>query len=218
MENEAPRAPLGRKRIVNAAGDVLFNAEGDTPLDEDEIEGLIPSHIRARAELNAWEATNIGDAVAWAYGRAHVGILSVKMLRELHRRMFGATWKWAGTFRKSDKSISPHHSSQVPALMHDLVNDTRTQRETSEGTSGATDEIAMRFHHRLVHIHPWPNGNGCHARLATDLLLREWNRPAFTWGNAAGAQSTASVRGRYLGALEAADGGAYDVLLAFVRS
>jgi Fic-DOC domain mobile mystery protein B len=218
VENETAHSPLGRKRIVNAAGDALFDAEGNTPLDDDEIDGLIPSHVRTRAELNAWEATNIGDAVAWAYGRAHVGILSVKMLRELHRRMFGATWRWAGTFRRSDKSISPRHWSQVPALMHDLVNDTRAQRETSERTGGATDESAMRFHHRLVHIHPWPNGNGRHARLATDLLLREWSRPAFTWGNATGAGSADSVRRRYLGALEAADGGAFEALRAFVRS
>jgi len=203
---------------VSVAGDALFDAEGNTPLDEDEIEGLIPSHIRARSELNAWEATNISDAVAWAYGRARVDILSVKMLRELHRRMFGATWRWAGTFRKSDKSISPHHWSQVPALMHDLVNDTRGQRETSEGAADATEEIAMRFHHRLVHIHPWPNGNGRHARLATDLVLREWNRPSFTWGNTAGSQSADSVRRQYLTALEAADGGAVEALRAFVRS
>ncbi len=203
---------------MSATGDALFDAEGNTPLDEDEIEGLIPSRIRARPELNAWEATNISDAVAWAYGRAHVDILSVKMLRELHRRMFGATWRWAGTFRKSDKSISPHHWSQVPALMHDLVNDTRAQRETSDGTAGATDEIAMRFHYRLTHIHPWPNGNGRHARLATDLLLREWRRPVFTWGNAGGAGSADSVRRSYLAALEAADGGAFDALRSFTRS
>ena len=202
---------------MSAAGDALFDAEGNTPLDEDELEGLIPSHIRTRAELNAWEATNIGDAVAWAYGRAHVGILSVERLRQLHRRMFGATWRWAGTFRKSDKSISPHHWSQIPALMHDLVNDTRAQREASDGADGATDEIAMRFHHRLVHIHPWPNGNGRHARLATDLLLREWNRPAFTWGAAAGANDSDSVRRGYLGALEAADRGAFEGLRRFLR-
>jgi Fic-DOC domain mobile mystery protein B len=216
VENETPHTAVGRKRIVTAAGDALFDAEGNTPLDEDEIDGLIPSHIRTRAELNAWEATNIGDAVAWAYGRAHLGILSVEILRDLHRRMFGATWRWAGAFRTSDKSISPHHWPQVPALMRELVDDTRVQRETS--MAGVPDEIAMRFHHRLVHIHPWPNGNGRHARLATDLLLREWNRAAFTWGNATGAGSADFVRRSYLAALEAADGGAFDALRAFIRS
>ncbi|MFI5233605.1 MAG: mobile mystery protein B [Gemmatimonadales bacterium] len=202
---------------MRAAGDALFNAEGSTPLDEDEIEGLIPPHVRTRAELNVWEATNISDAVAWAYGRAHVGILSVKTLRELHRRMFGATWAWAGTYRRSDKGISPHHWSQVPALMHELVNDTHAQREASDRTVGATDGIATRFHHRLVHIHPWPNGNGRHARLATDLLLREWNRPAFTWGSAGSAESADFVRRQYLQALELADGGNFDALHQFVR-
>jgi Fic-DOC domain mobile mystery protein B len=216
VENKTPYAPLGRKRIVNAVRDALFDAEGNTPLDEDEIEGLIPSHIRTRAELNAWEATNIGDAVAWAYGRAHVDILSVETLRELHRRMFGATWRWAGAFRTSQKSISPYHWPSVPSMLRELVDDMRAQHETS--TASAPDEIAMRFHHRLVHIHPWPNGNGRHARLASDLLLREWNRPALTWGNANGAGSADSIRRNYLSALEAADGGEFEALRAFIRS
>lgn len=196
----------------------LFDAEGNTPLDEDEIDGLIPPHIRTRAELNAWEATNINDAVAWAYGRAHVDVLSVETLRDLHRRMFGDTWAWAGAFRTSDKSISPYHWPQVPVMMRDVAHDTRAQRDASDRTADASDEIAMRFHHRLVHIHPWPNGNGRHARLATDLLLRELKRPAFTWGFADEAQSAENVRRRYLRALEAADGGAFDSLRAFVRS
>jgi Fic-DOC domain mobile mystery protein B len=203
---------------VSGARNELFDAEGNTPLDDDEIDGLIPSHIRTRIELNAWEATNIAAAVAWAYGRADVRILSVETLRELHRRMFGATWAWAGAFRTSDKSISPHHWLQMPAMMRDLVHDTRVQRDGSDDSGRALDEIAMRFHHRLVHIHPWPNGNGRHARLATDLLLRDWNRPAFTWGNAAAARSTDSIRRKYLGALEAADGGMFEALREFIRS
>lgn len=203
---------------MSRAHDALFDAEGNTPLDEDEIDGLIPSHIRTRAELNAWEATNIVDAVAWAYIRAHVDILSVGVLCELHRRMFGDTWTWAGAFRSSDKSISPYRWTHVPAMMRDLVRDTRAQHDASASSSEGADEIAMRFHHRLVHIHPWPNGNGRHARLATDLLLRELERPAFTWGFADAAQPTEQIRRRYLRSLEAADGGAFEALRAFVRS
>ena len=192
--------------------------DGNTALDEDAIGGLVPSDVHTRAELNAWEATNIGHAIAWTYGRAHVDILSVETLQELHRRMFDATWSWAGTFRKSDNYVSPHHWTQVPMLMRELVDDTRAQHVASDKAAAALDDIAMRFHHRLVQIHPWPNGNGRHARLATDLLLREWNRPAFTWGDAAGAGFGNAVRRGYIDALRAADAGEFVALRRFARS
>jgi Fic-DOC domain mobile mystery protein B len=195
----------------------LADADGATPLDEDEIAGLIPTNVQTRAELNAWEATNIAEAVAWAYGRSHVNILQMETLRALHRRMFGATWTWAGTFRRSDNNISPYYWTQVPTLVSDLVDDTRVRHSDHEPSNAGTDEIAIRFHHRLVRIHPWPNGNGRHARLATDLLLREWNRPAFTWGGAAEANGD-DVRRGYLSALRAADAGSFEELLRFARS
>jgi Fic-DOC domain mobile mystery protein B len=206
------------KRVVTTKNDAFDTAEGNTLLDEDEIEGLIPAHVQTRVELNAWEATNIGHAIEWAYGRAHVDVLSVETLQELHRRMFGATWSWAGTFRKSDKNISPHQWALMPMMLRELVDDTRAQYAASDGSAVALDDIAMHFHHRLVQIHPWPNGNGRHARLATDLLLREWNRPAFTWGDAVSDESGEAVRRRYISALRAADGGSFEALRGFVRS
>jgi Fic-DOC domain mobile mystery protein B len=205
-------------RIVTTRNESLNSADRNTPLDDDEIEGLIPANIQSKAELNAWEAVNIGQATAWAYGRAHVNILRVETLKELHRRMFGATWNWAGTFRKSDKNISSYPWSQVPMLARNLIEDTRVQYDGSEKSDVAADDIAMRFHHRLVQIHPWPNGNGRHARLATTLLLREWLRPAFTWGQISDGGSSEDVRRRYITALQAADGGEFKALQEFVRS
>lgn len=203
---------------VTKKTDALTDQEGNTPLDEDEIAGLIPSSIQSRRELNAWEATNIGQATAWAYGRANVDILRLETLRELHRRMFGETWNWAGTFRQSDKNISPHHWPQVPALLRDLIDDTRAQYDASDRSDENTDDIATRFHHRLVQIHPWPNGNGRHARLATNLALREWNRPAFTWGAATKGVSDEATRRSYISALQDADAGKLEALRVFVRS
>jgi Fic-DOC domain mobile mystery protein B len=203
---------------VTPSHNQLADADGATPLGEDEIAGLIPATVQTRAELNAWEATNIGEAVAWAYGRAHLNILRAERLQELHRRMFGATWTWAGAFRKSDNNISPHHWPQVPVLVRDLVENTRTQHAAADRPDASTDEIVVRFHHRLVRIHPWPNGNGRHARLAADLLLREWNRPVFTWGGVASRGSAEDARSRYLSALQGADAGNFAALLRFVRS
>ncbi len=205
-------------RIVSTRNESLNSADRNTPLDDDEIEGLLPVNSQSKAELNAWEATNIGQAIAWAYGRAHVNILRVETLKELHRRMFGATWNWAGTFRKSDKNISQYPWPQVPMLVREMIEDTRAQYNVSEKSDVAVDDIAMRFHHRLVQIHPWPNGNGRHARLATNLLLREWQHAAFTWGEAAGAGPSEAVRRLYISALQAADGGKFSALQEFVRS
>ncbi|MEK7401576.1 MAG: mobile mystery protein B [Gemmatimonadota bacterium] len=196
----------------------LFQEEqGNTPLDEDESEGLIPPHLSTRAELNQWEANNIESAQEWATQRISE-VLDVTFLGELHQRMFGMTWEWAGSYRKSDKNITPHSWTQVPTLMRDLVDNTRAQYDASSKAGTEVDEIAARFHHGLVHIHPWASGNGRHARLATELLLRQWGRPPFTWGNGSDLVSGGEPRSAYLGSLKDADRGDFASLIRFVRS
>jgi Fic-DOC domain mobile mystery protein B len=201
-----------------AKNDLVGTEDGNTPLDEDAIDGLLPSDVHTREELNAWEATNISHAIAWAYGRAHVDILRVETLMELHRRMFDATWSWAGTFRRSENPISPYPWTQVPVMIRELVEDVLAQRATGGDAVAALDDTALRFHHRIVRIHPWPNGNGRHARLATDLLLRAWNRPAFTWGDNSAAGLNEAARPVYITALRAADAGDFRQLRKFVHS
>jgi len=102
--------------------------------------------------------------------------------------------------------------------MRELVDNTRASYEGSDRTPEALDALAVRFHHRLVHIHPWPNGNGRHARLATDSLLERWDRPPFSWGSGADLASENAARDAYLSALRFADGGSFTRLLEFVRS
>jgi Fic-DOC domain mobile mystery protein B len=203
---------------VGSADEGEREANGVTPLDDDEAEGLIPGNVRTKSELNAWEALNIARAEERAFSRNAADPLSVDALQDLHRRMFDETWSWAGKFRRSDKNVSPYHWSQVPTLLHDLVRDTRAQYDASTRTPETLDEIAVRFHYRLVRIHAWPNGNGRHARLATDLLLRYWGQPPFTWGNNSDLISQGTARTRYLVALRAADEGAFGLLREFVRS
>jgi len=80
------------------------------------------------------------------------------------------------------------------------------------------DEIAARFHHRLVQIHLFPNGNGRHARLMADILLEQFlGRPPFTWGSA-NLANTGDDRKRYIESLAAADKGDYTLLMEVVRS
>lgn len=191
--------------------------DGNTPLDDDESEGLIPGHLVRRSELNAWEAENIREAIRWAATR-RPDMLDLRGLRGLHQRMFGRTWTWAGTFRTRDKNVGPYPWYEVPRLVHDLLENTKAQVPQAKPVPAELDALAARFHHQLVLIHPWPNGNGRHARLATDLLLERWGRPPFGWGARADGGGAATARGEYLHALRAADAGSYDALYRFVRS
>lgn len=187
---------------------------GATPLDPDEAAGLLLTHITTRGELDRWEQDNIIEAMAWLDRTKPTDILTEEFVKALHRRMFGTVWRWAGRFRQSDKNIGgPWH--QVPMGLKHLFDDARLWLDLR---AEAPDPMAVRFHHRLVSIHPFANGNGRHARLMADLLLENVLRcPRFTWGSADLSQAGNS-RERYIAALHAADGQDYAPLLAFVRT
>jgi Fic-DOC domain mobile mystery protein B len=185
---------------------------GATPLDADEIASLIPNHITTQGELNEWEQLNILQGESWA-ARQRKEILNEAFVRQLHRQMFGETWRWAGDFRKSDKNIGADWL-KISVELKKLVDDAHYQIEHA---SYPPDEIAVRFHHRLVAIHPFPNGNGRHARLMADLLVERLGQPRFTWGSRSLIDAT-DTRQRYITALQAADARNYAPLLAFARS
>ncbi len=191
----------------------LSYAPGATPLDPDEAAGLIPTHISTQGDLNEWEQANILQGLRWALRQKTRDLLDEKVLRELHRRMLGQTWRWAGEFRRSDKSIGVDWR-QIQVQLRDLLRDVKTQIEFA---AYPPDEIALRFHHRLVWIHPFANGNGRHARLAADMLIRRLGHSAFSWGGEA-LTSAGEPRQAYLAALRAADGRNYAPLLRFARS
>jgi len=167
--------------------------------------------------LNQLEAVNIQAATEWAAKKRNFDPFSVNDLRDLHRRMFGSVWDWAGTFRQTMKNPSPLPAHAVQNAMHDFAANFKAQYESANRSPEDLDRIAARYHHELVRIHPWPNGNGRHARLATDLLLRRMGRPPFTWGNSDLLKVTAA-RSAYLAALRAADGYDLTLLYDFVRS
>lgn len=185
---------------------------GATPLDPDEATGLIPAHITTMGQLNDWEAQNIVQAELWLRGRRRE-LLTMKFVRQLHKRMFSETWKWAEKFRSTEKSIGID-PVQISSRTQDLLEDIKAQLQYK---SYPLDEIAARFHHRLVSIHPFANGNGRHARLMADLLLEDNGAPRFSWGQNSTADAV-TLRGQYIAALRAADGKNYQPLFNFVRS
>lgn len=187
---------------------------GATPLDPDEAQGLLLPHITTLEELDRWEQDNIFEALEWLEKRKPKAILNEQFIKELHKRMFCNVWNWAGKFRRSDKNIGCSWH-QVPMLLRDLFDDTQLWIDLQTDTH---DDIAVRFHHRIVSIHPFPNGNGRHARLMTDILLENvFKKPRFTWGSEDLAK-TCEAREIYLEALKKADNLDYKPLLHFVRS
>lgn len=194
--------------------DPLFDAEDDaaTPLTPDERAQLIPTYITTRAQLNEAEQANIADADLWAFRRKR-DVLDEAFLLNLHKRMLNGVWKWAGSFRQTERNIGIQ-AYRIGVELRQLVDDVRYWVEHQ---TFSPDEIAVRFHHRLVFIHPFPNGNGRHARLAADLLAVQLGQERFSWGSA-NLVTADETRATYVAALKAADAHDIGPLLAFGRS
>jgi Fic-DOC domain mobile mystery protein B len=183
-----------------------------TPITPAEREGLIPTHITLRGELNELEQQNIAEANAWAFERKR-NVLDEGFLRGLHRRMFGKVWRWAGDYRKTERNlgVKPH---LIQPEMIQAINDARYWVEHK---SYEPDELAVRFHHKIVLVHPFPNGNGRWSRLAADLLVTAQGGTRFSWGGA-NLQAKGKARDAYIAALHAADDHDFAPLIAFARS
>ncbi|RVU83653.1 mobile mystery protein B [Leucothrix sargassi] len=183
---------------------------GSTPLNADESAGLIPQHITIQSELNAWEEANIIEGERWAFRQKNAPLLTENFVRKLHKRMFDQTWKWAGTFRSSNKNIGVDWL-QVSMQLRNLLDNTQYQLDNDVYP---VHELAVRFHHQLVLIHPFPNGNGRHARLMADLLMVSNGRARLTWGSRTLLTESNDVRRQYIDALRKADQGDIESLLA----
>lgn len=191
---------------------------GATPLNEEDLAGLRLSWITTRDELNQAEADNIFQGRLWAFRhRGRFWYLEPDQLHQLHQRIFGQVWSWAGQQRRRETNIGidPH---QLAVALRNVCEDTKAQVGDGSNLAYPADELAVRFHHRLVLIHPYPNGNGRHSRLATDLLVRDLEITEFSWGTD-DITAPGDTRQRYLAALRAADSRQdFADLIAFARS
>jgi Fic-DOC domain mobile mystery protein B len=192
--------------------DIFREPDAATPLTPEERDGLIPTHIALRRELNDLEQQNILDADLWAFRRRRDPV-SEPFGRRLHRRMFGRVWRWAGVYRSTDKNtgVAPTAIHQRLYAAYDdfgfwQANDTYPP-----------DQLAVRFHHTLVVVHPFANGNGRWSRLMTDILLARMGQSRFTYGSSS-LRSDDETRRSYVQALRAADQHDFTLLVTFARS
>ena len=198
--------------------------DGQTPLDEEEKDGLLIPTIATRGELDEFEQQNIEQAVQWTLARSFKPetVFTEEFIRMVHKRMYADVWAWAGEFRKTNKNLGTD-KWQIPTELRYLLDDIRYWHENN---TYPPDEIAVRFKHRIVSIHCFPNGNGRHSRLMADIIIEKiYKQPVFSWNatlslsmGAANLSSEGDARAAYLKAVKAADQGDYSLLLAFARS
>lgn len=190
--------------------------EGQTPLDEEEKEGLLIPTIATHGELNEFEQQNIEKAVQWTLARPFrsENIFTEEFICTVHKRMYADVWIWAGKFRNTNKNIGID-KWQIPTELKYLLDDTRYWLANN---IYGPEEIAIRFKHRIVSIHCFPNGNGRHSRLMADIIIEKiFKQPVFTWG-AGNLVHKGNARTHYLTAIKVADKGDIRPLITFARS
>ena len=185
--------------------------DNSTPLTEEEKQQLKAKWITTRAELNELETKGIANAEIWLL-KNKKDILNETFIKNLHKKMFGDIWKWAGTFRTTERNIgvAPY---EIQPKLRILLDDVRFWVDNQ---TFSPKEIAIRFHHRLVQIHPFPNGNGRISRLMADLLMKQFGLPVLDWGSGS-LTEISELRRKYISALQDADNADYSSLLHFIE-
>lgn len=184
-----------------------------TPLTPEERNDLIPTHITSKEELNRLEQANIATADVWAFSRKHYPFRD-RFLTGLHRRMFNRVWRWAGKIRTTERNlgVKPY---LIETELRQAIDDAKYWVENK---SYPPDELAVRFHHRIVSVHPFPNGNGRWSRLVADMSVAQLGGVRFAWAGGADLRATDKAREAYIAALKAADNHDLKPLIKFARS
>ncbi len=192
---------------------LVDNPDAVIPLDLDELDGLKFKHVSTRGELDQLEQVGITEGLKWLNKQQNAAVLSEAFVIELHKRLFGSVWKWAGMFRRTEKNIGVD-PIQVAIQLRQLLDDAKYWVEHG---IYSPRELAARFHHKLVFIHPFPNGNGRHARIMTDAVLTKLlKEPAIDWAGGYRLEAMNERRNQYIAALRAADEHDFRALLEFV--
>ncbi|MDX2361762.1 MAG: mobile mystery protein B [Crocinitomicaceae bacterium] len=194
----------------------LHYKDGQTPLDEEEKEGLKIKSITTQGELDEFEQLNIEKAVEWTIhaNLKSERILTEKFIKDLHKKMYGDVWRWAGQFRKSNKNIGIEWT-QIEIELKTLIDDAKYWIVNK---IFPPEEISIRFKHRIVAIHCFPNGNGRHSRMLADIAMEYiFGLETFSW-NQSNMFKAYDTRKKYIVALRKADQGDVTQLIKFANN
>jgi Fic-DOC domain mobile mystery protein B len=190
--------------------------DGQTPISEEEKEGLLIKSITTRGELDELEQLNIEKAVEWILNSKlkRDKIITEEFIKFVHKKMLGDVWEWGGKFRRSEKNIGVDWK-RIGVELRMLLDDTNFWIDNS---TFSPDEIAIRFKHRLVNIHCFPNGNGRHSRIMADIIIESvFGKEVFNWNNS-NLVKPDNARREYIDSIKKADKGIYEPLIEFARS
>jgi Fic-DOC domain mobile mystery protein B len=164
-------------------------------------------------ELDELEDVNIQNGLEWLNRQKTDDYLSIDFICKLHEKLFSDVWKWAGKFRTAEVNISKYRPYDVGPQLKNFFEDAKVWI-----TSGqmSWDEISAEMHHRLVTIHPFPNGNGRTTRIYTEYVQKRNNQEVTSW-NAALAHQPKRRRESYIKALRDADKGDFTLLIEFMK-
>ena len=190
--------------------------DGQTPLEEEEKDGLNIKSITTQGELDEFEQLNIEKAVEWTIhtNLKPENILTEKFIKDLHKKMYGDVWKWAGEFRRTEKNIRIPWT-KIGLELKNLLDDTKYWIENK---TFSPEEIAIRFKHRIVSIHCFPNGNGRHSRMMADIIMESiFGNEIFSWHQSNMVKAN-EIRKEYINALKEADNGNIKPLIEFAKN
>jgi Fic-DOC domain mobile mystery protein B len=191
----------------------IIDRDGSTPLDHDQIIGIRFSHLTTMGELDELEDLNIQKGLEWLNRQKDPNYLSTEFICKLHEKLFGDVWKWAGKFRTAEVNISKYRSYDVAPQLKNFFEDAKLWIQNGKMS---WDEISAEMHHRLVTIHPFPNGNGRTTRIYTEYVQKRNNQPVTSWMASLG-KTPQLRRDHYIKALRSADKGDFELLTEFMR-
>jgi len=135
--------------------------------------------------------------------------VSEMLIKNLHQIILQETDKeWAGRYRNANVIIggadhTPPNALQVPNKMRGLITWLNSQKNKLN-----IIELSALLHHKLVHIHPFFDGNGRTARLTMNLFLMQAGYPLVV--------IMKTDRKKYYDVLDKADKGKYEPLIKFI--
>lgn len=191
----------------------IIDRDGSTPLDHDQILGIRFSHLTTMGELDELEDINIQKGLEWLNHQKEVEYLSISFLCKLHEKLFCDVWKWAGKFRTREVNISKYKAYDVAPQLKNFFEDVKLWINSGKMS---WDEISAEMHHRLVSIHPFPNGNGRTTRIYVEYVQKRNNRSITSW-MASLSHSPTKRRDMYIQALRSADKGDFGPLIEFMK-